>query len=284
MILSLIALLVAVPCQTRPSLPIVLPAPASRPSASQPAAHFSMKEQVRVEPWVCKIVRARWEERLDTPTGYIVPQAGKQFLEITIRVLNASDSPAGPPSMIVTDTHSMRYPRRAAGVSGEMGADTLFLPGKERNVIVVYEVPTGTGCGLLLRGPTTKDYVIDLVPEPAPVHSQASYRQSQAVARGSLEEKLDAYMEVLRGVALVERVAAEQSGDQWRATITVADLWHVRHYQVRLQDAQTLWKAWALTASPQDPDCARISIVDHNGNEVGGSRVWGGSLIWVQDK
>ena len=45
-----------------------------------------------------------------------------------------------------------------------------------------------------------------------------------------------------------------------------------------------MWEWWAAIASPQEPDLARIKIVDAKGNEVGGSRVWGGSLIWVQDK
>ncbi len=67
------------------------------------------------------------------------------------------------------------------------------------------------------------------------------------------------------------------------ATITVHDLWKSLDYQSRLQSAQSLWKAWALIASPDRPDQARISIVDVNGNKVGGSRSLGG-FIWVQDK
>ena len=57
----------------------------------------------------------------------------------------------------------------------------------------------------------------------------------------------------------------------------------MRHKQVRLQDAQLLWKAWAGLASPDKPDSARIKIVDLGGNEVGRSRFLAGSLIWVQD-
>jgi hypothetical protein len=68
------------------------------------------------------------------------------------------------------------------------------------------------------------------------------------------------------------------------AKITVSNLWHYQPYQVRLQTAQNFWSAWANTHSPNDPDKARIRIVDLNGNEVGGSRVWAGSLIWVQDE
>jgi len=69
--------------------------------------------------------------------------------------------------------------------------------------------------------------------------------------------------------------------------IFVDDSWHYSPKQVRLQAAQNLWDKWARisTASGRagNADAARIRIVDQNGNEVGGSRVWAGSLIWVQD-
>jgi hypothetical protein len=65
--------------------------------------------------------------------------------------------------------------------------------------------------------------------------------------------------------------------------ITVSNAWHYEPYQVRLQLAQNLWKAWAAIHSPDEPDKSRIQIVDLNDNEVGGSRIWAGSLIWVQE-
>lgn len=65
--------------------------------------------------------------------------------------------------------------------------------------------------------------------------------------------------------------------------ITVSNVWHYHPYQVRLQTAQNLWNIWAKVYSPIDVDKSRIQIVDLNGNEVGGSRVWAGSLIWVQE-
>lgn len=107
-------------------------------------------------------------------------------------------------------------------------------------------------------------------------------QESQAL----LQSKLDAYIAVLEAgkVSVVRRVGVEQNGNIWTAILTVDNVWHMKLYQIRLQDAQTLWKAWASIASPNDPDLARISIVDLHGNEVGGSRVWGGSLIWVQEQ
>jgi len=114
---------------------------------------------------------------------------------------------------------------------------------------------------------------------------EAEERARREAAQKEVRDKLDAYLGVLRAadVSVVENVAVTRDADIWRATLTVRDIWHIRHKQIRLQDTPTLWKAWATIASPRDPDKAFIRIVDHNDNEVGGSRAWGGSLIWVQD-
>lgn len=115
----------------------------------------------------------------------------------------------------------------------------------------------------------------------------AAERARREAAQREVKEKLDAYIALLNRaeVSIVERVSVQRIGDDiWEATITVRNLWHIRAYQLRLQDAQTLWEAWAGIASPRDPDKARIKIVDLRENEVGGSRIWGGSLIWVQEK
>lgn len=68
------------------------------------------------------------------------------------------------------------------------------------------------------------------------------------------------------------------------AVITVSSEWHGQNYQARLQVAQDIWQIWATLASPTEPDLAYISIRDHNGNEVGGSRMWSGSLVWVSER
>lgn len=66
-------------------------------------------------------------------------------------------------------------------------------------------------------------------------------------------------------------------------TLQVHNDWHYQPYQIRLQVTQNLWKIWASCHYPTNPDQARIKIVDHNGNEVAGSRIFGGSLIWAQE-
>jgi len=66
--------------------------------------------------------------------------------------------------------------------------------------------------------------------------------------------------------------------------ITIDNFFFELKYQKRLQVAQTLWGMWAEYHSPKNPDQSRIRICDIMGNEVGGSRAMGGSLIWVQEK
>lgn len=66
-----------------------------------------------------------------------------------------------------------------------------------------------------------------------------------------------------------------------QVTITVSNYWHNQNYQLRLQAAQNLWKTWAALYSPTEPDSARIELVDFNGNKVGGSSMWGGSMVEV---
>lgn len=96
---------------------------------------------------------------------------------------------------------------------------------------------------------------------------------------------IDEYRKLLRSIDskgdIVRGVSEGLSPDQIK--ITVANSWHYEPYQMRLQLAQKLWETWARLHSPSEPDKARIKIVDLNDNEVGGSRVWAGSLIWVQE-
>lgn len=114
--------------------------------------------------------------------------------------------------------------------------------------------------------------------------------QADAVANAVANEQkraqkeIDAYAAVIRTAdpegALIKSIRSK--GDE--LIITVSNAWHFQPYQIRLQLAQSLWEGWANVHSRSEPDRARLSLVDFNGNEVGGSRVWAGSLIWVQDK
>ena len=107
-------------------------------------------------------------------------------------------------------------------------------------------------------------------------HKEAKERLDQLTAKIEETQKK-------AGARLVSSVEVERLSKTWTATFTVENEWHLTHYQVRLQMAQALWNIWASIASPTDPDYARISIRDKMGNEVGGSRALGGSLIWVQE-
>ena len=81
------------------------------------------------------------------------------------------------------------------------------------------------------------------------------------------------------GEALITR--AETGIDESDIKVYVADTWHYQPYQIRLQAAQNLWKLWASIRSPRHLDWALISLVDSNGNSVGGSSVMAGFLVSV---
>jgi hypothetical protein len=97
------------------------------------------------------------------------------------------------------------------------------------------------------------------------------------------ERNLASFTKTLEAADAANLIQSVSLSDAKTITITVKNLWHIRNKQIRYQDAQTLWQVWASISSPSDQDKARISIVDFNGNEVGGSRWLGGSVIWVQD-
>jgi hypothetical protein len=64
--------------------------------------------------------------------------------------------------------------------------------------------------------------------------------------------------------------------------ITVSKEWLNQSYERRLGDCQKLWWLWALTYQPYEGwDKALITLVDHEGIELGGSKPGAGSLLWV---
>lgn len=113
--------------------------------------------------------------------------------------------------------------------------------------------------------------------------NNASLRAAAAAAREA--DPVNRFIKRLAkagvGSELIDTVSYD-SDPKW-IKVTVANGWHLAPYQLRLQAAQNLWKLWAGIASPSEPDNARIKLVDYNDNEVGGSRVIAGSMIWVQE-
>lgn len=122
-------------------------------------------------------------------------------------------------------------------------------------------------------------------PSPLPTSSPMPTVDQEAVARKKAANDVSNYMKQLRSAGIDNSVVVDAKTGLTPNTlkITVSNAWHYQPYQMRLQAAQKLWNVWAATHSPDEPDKARISIIDFNDNEVGGSRVWAGSLIWVQE-
>jgi hypothetical protein len=111
----------------------------------------------------------------------------------------------------------------------------------------------------------------------------ADLATDREAAQARQKQNLDRLMTSLSSAGIDNSIIESFSVQGDTVTMTVSNVWHLTAYQIRLQAAQNLWKLWASIASPAEPDKARIKLVDFNGNEVGGSRVLAGSLIWVQE-
>lgn len=130
------------------------------------------------------------------------------------------------------------------------------------------------------------------VSEPVIITSSAQYTPTPAPARAapvapaqSAADHLGEYRKMMRTIDpqgdIVVNVIEGRQNDT--INVTVANSFHYEPYQMRLQLAQTFWQGWSRIHSPTEPDKARIKVLDMSGNEVGGSRVWGGSVIWVKE-
>lgn len=116
----------------------------------------------------------------------------------------------------------------------------------------------------------------------APIEKTPTVKETAMLIQYSTSEA-DQYMDLIRDIdpnlELFEKV--EKGNVEGQIIITVTNEWHYLPYQIRKQTAQNIWRQWAITYSPDKPDSAYLKIVDFNGNKVGGSSVWGGSLVDV---
>lgn len=119
--------------------------------------------------------------------------------------------------------------------------------------------------------------------QQAAADAAAQQQQAAADARQEAQNKLDSFMAVLEMSGARNGIVTNVSTKGNTVIVTVGNVWHYQPKRVRLQTARLLWQAWAMIASPEAPDNARISFRDATGSEVGGSRLIGGSMIWVED-
>jgi hypothetical protein len=134
--------------------------------------------------------------------------------------------------------------------------------------------------------------VFDQAPpsESIVITGQQASPVSAAPAANVAEEKfnpkaLEQFETILRKKDIMPGLVVniKQGNLQHEIFIYVDNAWHYEPKQIRLQAAQNFWKLWAMNDMPDPIDKARISIRDINDNEVGGSRILAGSLIWVND-
>lgn len=112
--------------------------------------------------------------------------------------------------------------------------------------------------------------------------SEAKAKKAQAAKIAAKETKeAKSFLSIIRIADQEGTLIDNAVADDDLLRIRVTSMWHQQHYQDRLQLAQSMQKTWARIHSAEAPDTARIKIEDYNGNEVGGSRFFAGSIIWV---
>lgn len=121
------------------------------------------------------------------------------------------------------------------------------------------------------------------------LEKKAQQEKLKEVLLKKAELNLEQYIKILNSDNTAKLLVAEVGYDpqgilpQEYIIVKVKNNWHFLPKQVRLQHAQNLWAIWAKICSPSEPDNARLKLVDLNSNEIGGSRGWAGSLLWVND-
>jgi tetratricopeptide (TPR) repeat protein len=108
-------------------------------------------------------------------------------------------------------------------------------------------------------------------------------KADEAEHAGRLQRMLAELKKIGATAELVHSIELDATNEN-EVVVTVGDAWHSVPHQIRLQNAQAIWKTWAAINRNAKADASRLRLVDHMGNEVGGSRVFGGSAIWVQDE
>ncbi len=113
---------------------------------------------------------------------------------------------------------------------------------------------------------------------PAASSEPRDMGQSGAVLNEQRRRKcIDALISV--GIPGMKSIAVSPAGTN--LAIEMGDEWHYLPYNSRVMMAQQIESIWVRIASPANPRLAMIKLVDSAGNEVGGSKAFGG--VWVVD-
>ncbi len=124
-------------------------------------------------------------------------------------------------------------------------------------------------------------------PSPTPIKTEEELEAERQKKHLEVDEMLDGYLAVINTSGMNKFVSTvkAKAPSYTEIEIAVKNVWHYQPKQVRLQAAQSLWELWATGYCPEreTPDNCRITLVDLNGNRVGGSSWLAGSIIKVDD-
>lgn len=101
----------------------------------------------------------------------------------------------------------------------------------------------------------------------------------RARVAGTVREKMLADFKRSPVELIADIQVRARRGEGYTADVTVTNLWHVRHKQIRLQDAQTLLASLIAAMPAECRGSPRLNILDLGGNKVGGTDMWGSATV-----
>lgn len=148
------------------------------------------------------------------------------------------------------------------------------------------------GCGFMLLGLMLIVFLFALFNDPdktvvkiKPQQNARSTRQ-EVFLKGQAADMAKIFKKTPEISRFISNVIPCPNRDPVIACFFVTPEWHGLNAQVRKDQATNIWKAWAercLKSGVENVDSCRIKLLSAGGDEVGGSRVLAGSMIWVAD-
>jgi hypothetical protein len=131
----------------------------------------------------------------------------------------------------------------------------------------------------------------------APVLTQEQHLAKQGKEKQSLAQRQKAGTEVVKQMtsiinnagmgSYISNVSLEYVSSLPQLVLEVRSNWHYQSKQVRKDATTKLWERWVrlclIKKLGEEADSCRIKLISQSGDAVGGSRVFAGSLIYVND-
>ena len=102
-----------------------------------------------------------------------------------------------------------------------------------------------------------------------------------AYAEGGMDKHIRDFNEIIEASFIRTLVRDVEGSIRHTAVVHVEDTWNPKDASVRMEGAKFLQETWASLHSPNDPDMAKIRLMNLRGHVVGGSSGDKGTDVWV---